>query len=866
MEKTYNFKNEDDIYKQWEESGYFNPDNLPYVGNETFVVPMPPPNATGTLHLGHASMLVYQDIMVRYHRMKGYDTLWLPGTDHAAIATQTKVEKIVLQEEGLTRHQLGREKLLERIEAFVADSRDTIRNQVRKMGSSCDWSRERYTLDEGLNDAVNEIFIRMYNDGLIYQGHRIVHWCPRCQSTLADDEVEYKTEKTPFYYFKYGPVIIGTARPETKFLDKTIIVHPDDERYKDIVGKEIDVPWINGTVKANVIADEASDMELGTGAMTITPAHSFVDFDLAKKYDLPIVQIINEQGEFTEATGEEWAGKNARASRDEIIEKMKAKGLVDHIDEDYEHNLSVCYRCDTPIEPLVSKQWFMDVNKPVLEDNGEKISLKEKSLRVVRNSDIEIIPERFVKQYFHWMENLHDWCISRQIWFGHRIPVYYKKDDPDAKPIAAKKSPGSDYEQDPDTLDTWFSSGLWTFSTLGWPEETPDLKRFHPATVLETGYDILFFWIARMILMTSYAMNDVPFKYVYLHGLVLDDKGEKMSKSKGNIIDPLDMIAEVGTDPLRLSLFMGASPGNNLLLGKDKVNGLRNFVTKIWNIARFIEMNLDKTKKIDEVNVPEAKTLADEWILAQFKMMSQNVEKHIQEFRFSPAAENLYAFTRDDLADWYLEVAKFEKDKHEILSYILVNLLKLWHPFIPYITETIYQELKENYEGEWKDFLMIEQIELPENVHVNEDEIAEFKMFKSHVEQLRFIKSLDAGSNKTVYVGGEEVEKFRGKLELIKSLVRDKNMKLVFEPFEGMTLDNQVSGGGGVQLSLKEIELYRGHQERKVKETDALKKYIEALEKKLSNQGFLENAPKEKIEKDKQSLQVARKKLLAMTD
>ncbi|MFA6436380.1 MAG: valine--tRNA ligase, partial [Candidatus Gracilibacteria bacterium] len=591
IDTAYNAKKvEDALYKKWEKSGGFTPKIDPK--KKPFTIALPPPNATGQLHLGHATMLAIEDIMVRFHRMKGQPTLWLPGTDHAAIATQNKVEKIIA-EEGTNRHEMGRRKFLERVKKYVANSQDTIRNQMRKMGASVDWTRERYTLDDGLSEAVRDAFVKMHHDGLIYRGHRIVNWCPRCASTLADEELEYKEQKTKFYYLKYGPVVIGTARPETKFQDKIIIVHPKDKRYKKWIGKKMMVPWIDGEVEAQFVADETADMKMGTGAMTITPAHSFVDFDLAKKYGFEIVQIIDEQGKITSAGGPHFQGLPVKEAREKVIEALQQKGLVDHIDENYVHNLSVCYRCGTAVEPLVSRQWFVNVTKKI---RGK--SLKDRTLEAVKKGKIKIVPDRFKKVYFHWVENLRDWCISRQIWWGHQIPVWYCEDKKSPKceePIVANKTPekcphckGKNLKQDPDTLDTWFSSGLWTFSTLGWPKKTKDLAYFHPTSVLETGYDILFFWVIRMVLMTTYLTNEIPFETVYLHGLVRDKEGRKMSKSLGNGIDPLDMIEKYGTDAVRLSLVLGSSPGNDMRLYEEKIAGYRNFVNKIWNGARYV--------------------------------------------------------------------------------------------------------------------------------------------------------------------------------------------------------------------------------------------------------------------------------------
>jgi len=683
---------ETQIYRQWEQSGFFNPDNLLKKG-EPFSISLPPPNATGILHLGHAVMIAIQDLMIRYWRLRGRAALWLPGEDHAAIATQNVVEKKLHKEDGKTRYDYGRDEFIKRVNEFIASSRSTIRDQIKAMGASCDWSRERYTLDEGLSRAVREVFVRMYHDGLIYRGKRIVNWCYRCGTTLADDEVEYKEQKTPFYYLKYGPITISTARPETKVLDKVIIVHPDDKRYQGYIGKSFDVPWIDGMVKATVVADKVAEMETGTGAMTITPAHSFVDFELAQKYGFEIVDIIGPDGKLTANAGK-FAGLNVKEARIAILDELKKKDLVEKIDEEYIHNLSICYRCGTPVEPLPSEQWFVAVDKPFKRGLFHRTTLKKLAIAAVSTGKIKIVPERFAKIYDHWMKNLHDWCISRQIWFGHRVPAWKCISCGEwfvgqAKPSTCLKCKASNLEQDPDTLDTWFSSSLWTFSTLGWPDKTKDLATYHPTSVMETGYDILFFWIARMVLMTQYSLGDIPFRTVYLHGLVRDKQGRKMSKSLGNGIDPIAMIDKYGADALRLSMIIGTTPGNDFRLYDEKIAGYRNFVNKLWNIVRFA--NLTAELKIVEIP-PEAKTLADKWILSRFARVADLVTKKIESYSFSEAGEALYEFTWHELADWYLEVAKIEGNKQKILSYLITQLLKLWHPFTPYVTETLWRE------------------------------------------------------------------------------------------------------------------------------------------------------------------------------
>ena len=557
--KAYDAKKyEDKIYKAWEKSGLFSPKIIK--GKKPFVISMPPPNATGQLHLGHAIMLALEDIMIRYNRMQGTPSLWLPGTDHAAIATQNKVEKL-LAEKGITRQDLGREKFLEEVRKFVKNSQGTIRNQIRKMGSSCDWTREKYTMDSDLSEAVSTVFKMMYEDVLIYRVDRIVNWCPRCSSTLADDEVEYKEENGKLYWLKYGPFTLATTRPETKLGDTAVAVHPKDKRYKDMIGKKYMIPGVLGEFEVTVVADEAVDPEFGSGAVKVTPAHSFTDFEIAQRHGIPVKKVINEEGRMMENCGK-YACMTTTECRKAILNDMDKMGLLLKV-EDYLHKLSVCYRCGTVVEPLTSKQWFIDVNKKIKRLNNK--SLKKKSLEVVKNGSIKIIPPRFDKIYFHWMENLRDWCISRQIWWGHRIPVWYCKKcgkefvGGESVKTTTKlkidnhtkctKCGSNEFKQDPDTLDTWFSSGIWTFSTLGWPKKTEDYKYFHPTSVLETGYDILFFWVARMILMTTYATGQIPFENVYLHGLVRDKNGEKMSKSKPETcIDPLDMIEKYGTD------------------------------------------------------------------------------------------------------------------------------------------------------------------------------------------------------------------------------------------------------------------------------------------------------------------------------
>ncbi len=681
------------IYEQWEKSGLFNPDECVKQGvtkkdATPYSIVLPPPNVTGLLHMGHALMLAIQDVLVRYKRMRGYRTLWIPGTDHAAIATQSVVEKQIKKDENKNRHDLGREELLKRIEKFATESHDTIVNQVKTMGASLDWSREAFTLDETRSRAVRTVFKQMYDAGLIYRGHRIVNWDPKGQTTISDDEIVYQEEKTTFYYFKYGPFTIGTARPETKFGDKYVVMHPDDPRYaewKD--GQTFETEWINGPITATVIKDDSIDMAFGTGVMTITPWHSIADFEIAERHELDKEQIINEYGKLLPIAGE-FADMKIAEARPKIVEKLRTKGLVVK-EESYIHNIATAERTSGIIEPQIKLQWFVDVNLKIADRNK---TLKELMLEAVREGKIKIIPEHFEKTYYHWIENLRDWCISRQIWYGHRIPVWYKNED-----IRVGEEPKEDgWTQDEDTLDTWFSSGLWTFSTLGWPEETNDFKTYHPTDVLETGYDILFFWVARMILMTEFTLNTIPFKTVYLHGLVRDAQGRKMSKSLGNNMDPLDITAKYGADACRMALVVGNTPGTDMRISEDKIKGYKHFANKLWNIARFVLANGSAGRTTSNINEGDKK------YLDALDALTIDITKDIEEYRVYMAAEKIYHYAWHELADKILEESKpilagtdesAKQSRSVLLLSLLTRVLKLLHPFMPFVTEEIWQSM-----------------------------------------------------------------------------------------------------------------------------------------------------------------------------
>ncbi|NBV76715.1 valine--tRNA ligase [bacterium] len=691
--------------KLWNESGFTNPDvcvekGVTKANAEGYTIVLPPPNVTGTLHMGHAAMLAVEDILVRYARMQGKRTLWIPGTDSAAIATQSKVEGEIYKKEKLTRYDLGREELLKRVSTFAEESKNTIISQVRAMGASLDWSRYAYTLDEPRYKAVMTAFVRMYELGLIYRGNRIVNWDPKLQTTVSDDEIEYVEQKDPFYYFQYGPFVIGTVRPETKFGDKYVVMHPDDARYAEFKhGQKIDLEWINGPISATVIKDEAAQMEVGSGVMTITPSHSMIDFEIAQRHNLDVEQVIDERGILLPIAGE-FAGQHIKKARAVIVEKLKAKGLVVKVDEAYVHNIATNSRGGGTIEPQIKQQWFVAVNKeftlPHSEiegiASGSKTTLKAMMRHVVETRQIRIAPERFERVYHHWIDNLRDWCISRQIWFGHRIPAWFKGDE-----IRVQvDSPGEGWEQDPDTLDTWFSSGLWTFSTLGWPDNTDDFKRFHPTSVLETGYDILFFWVARMILMSGCLTGQVPFRDVYLHGLVRDGQGRKMSKSLGNIIDPLDMVKKYGADATRLSLIIGAQPGNDLKLSEDRVRGYKHFANKLWNITRFVLESCAGADIKAEMNSE------DSALITEAQLVIAAVSKNMDQFRLDLAADALYHYVWDRFASEIIEASKpilkgedvvVRNSRARALNEILIMSVKALHPFMPFVTETIWQKL-----------------------------------------------------------------------------------------------------------------------------------------------------------------------------
>ncbi len=856
MEKSYESGLwEDQIYKKWEDSGFFNPDNLKLEENApNYCMVLPPPNITAKLHIGHASTIAIEDLFIRFHRMNGYRTLWIPGTDHAAIATQNVVEKKILKEDSKTRHDLGRDLFLEKVWEFLTETQNTILKQTKKMGASIDWSRQAFTLDEKRQRAVKKMFIDMYEAGVIYRGERVINWCPRCKSTLSDDEVEYKEQKTILYTFKYSknfPIAISTTRPETKLGDTAIAVNPKDERYLEFIGKNIKTNFCGQELNIKIIADNNVDINFGTGALGVTPAHSMIDSQIAQKNNLESIKIINEEGLIHDNLGV-FSGKTAQEAKILIVEQLKKENLIIS-EEEIDNNLSICYRCSTPIEPLPSKQWFVDVNKKIAK--LENKSLKEKAIEAGKDGSIKFIPERFTKRYIDWMENLHDWCISRQIWFGHQIPAWYKENK-----IYVGENPPEEkgWEQDSDTLDTWFSSGMWTFSTLNWPEnfinqkKSGDLKKYHPNQMLETGYEIITLWVSRMIMMSFFALNEIPFEKVYLHGMVLDKNGKKMSKSLGNGIDPLDMIKEFGTDALRLSLLIGNTPGNDLRISEDKIASFRNFINKLWNISRFILSNADD---FSDNYSKENLSLGDKWILSRLNKIIKEESINIANYKFTISGEKLREFTWNDLADWYIEVKKFEKNenKNKLLIHILKTVLKLWHPFIPFVTEVIWQEIEK------EKLLLVEKWPNVEDFDFSKDE-NNFELIKeiiTSIRNARFINKIEANKKiKVVIVGAEKEKIIKEQEHLIK------NLKTGIEEIIFSKNNSSIDKKNCILINISEIEIYligaideEKEKERQKKEKERLERGIQLIKERLDNKEFTEKAPKQLVEKEREKLE-----------
>ena len=736
LPKTYDHSQvEDKIYQQWLDSGYFNPDNLPDAKKrEPFTVSLPPPNVTGVLHLGHAFEDSIQDAVIRFERMRGKKALWVPGTDHAAIATQAKFEKEHYKKEKKSRHDYSREDFFGMIQEFALKNQEGILSQLHKLGLSLDWSRLSFTLDEKRELAVRTAFKQMYEAGLIYRAHRVVNWDPKGQTTVSDDEIEHEEGMAKMYTFRYSrefPIAISTTRPETKLGDTAVAVHPDDKRYQQYIGQEFNVDFVGTPLNIKIVADKEVDPLFGTGALGVTPAHSMTDYEIAMRHNLPLKPIINEFAKMT-AGGSEIEGKKTSEAREIIAAKLRDAGLLEK-EENVTQNLSKAQRTGGVIEPLPKLQWFIAVNKNFQDKNGKQTTLKEIMRQAVSSGKIKIMPERFEKIYNHWIDNLRDWCISRQIIYGHQIPVWYQKNLDNGTPKSGslanttpskgvsgremnsaaydshkiycdiKPPQGEGWTQDTDTLDTWFSSGLWTFSTLGWPEQTVDLKTFHPTSVMMPGYEILFFWVARMILMSGFLLNDIPFHKVYLHGIVRDKQGRKFSKSLNNGIDPLEMMEKYGTDALRMALVFGAAPGNDVIFDEQKVKGMKHFGNKLWNIARFVMTNLENYEAGSMNYELQAKTAADTEMVDALKFAIDEVTEGLENFHLHAAAQEIYQFTWHNFADVYIEASKkqltdekLKANTQALLLNSLLIILKLLHPFMPFITEHIWQIIKDH--------------------------------------------------------------------------------------------------------------------------------------------------------------------------
>lgn len=811
---------------------------------ETFSIVMPPPNVTGALHMGHALDNTLQDVLTRWKRMQSYATLWLPGTDHAGIATQIKVEE-KLREEGLSRHDLGREKFLEQVWKWKEKYHDRIVNQLKQLGISCDWSRERFTLDEGCSRAVREVFVRLYEKGLIYQGEYIVNWCPRCQTALSDIEVEHKESDSHLWHIKYpladgsGHVVIATTRPETMLGDTAVAVHPQDERYRELVGKELVLPIVGRRIP--IIADEYVDPKFGTGAVKVTPAHDPNDFEMGLRHNLPQVVVIDTQGKMTEAAGK-YAGKERYQCRKELAAELEELGALVKI-QDHQHAAGHCERCSTVVEPLVSKQWFVKM-KP----------LAEPAIAAVRRGDVRFFPARFAKTYFNWMENIRDWCISRQLWWGHRIPAWYC---PCGETIVAMEEPqvcpkcgGGELTQDTDVLDTWFSSALWPFSTMGWPEQTKDLQNYFPTSVLITGYDIIFFWVARMIFSSLEFTGQAPFKDVYLHGLVRDELGRKMSKSLGNGVDPLDVIREYGADTLRFTLLTGAAPGNDIRFQQDKVEASRNFANKIWNAARFVLMNLEGDP--GPIN-PQELDLPARWILERLNRTIAAVTANLENYELGEAAREIYEFLWNEYCDWYIEAAKLGLADPErramtqaVLKRVLLAAMQLLHPIMPFITEEIWQQLEEGS-------IALSRWPVP----WGEFDGNQFETVRDLVWAVRNIRSelnINPGKKIPAWLYVDSDRDYAQLAPWVCHLARAEELKVFIQGEKPREAVGRTLAFGELLVPLAGVIDIGQEIQRLEKEKAQLDFEVQRLEKKLSNPGFVNKAPREVVEGEREKL------------
>ena len=847
---------EERIYKDWCDKKYFTP--VIDKTKPSYSIVIPPPNITGQLHMGHALDNTLQDILIRYKRMSGYSTLWLPGTDHASIATEAKIVE-AMRKEGLTKEDLGRDKFLERAWDWKRQYGGRIIEQLKKMGSSCDWSRERFTLDEGCSRAVRDVFERLYKKGLIYRGERIINWCPHCKTSISNAEVDYTEQDSHFWHIRYplvgggGYVEVATTRPETMLGDTAVAVNPEDERYKDLIGKYCVLPLVGRRIP--IVADEHAQLDKGTGCVKITPAHDPNDFEVGRRQKLPMEVVLTEDAKITE-NYPKYAGMDRYEARKAIVQDLKDGGYLCEI-EDLKHEVGTCYRCGTTIEPMISLQWFVKMEP-----------LAKPAIEAVRDGRIKFVPERFDKNYFHWMENTQDWCISRQLWWGHRIPAYYC-DECGETVVSAEHTEvcpkcGGHMTQDPDTLDTWFSSALWPFSTMGWPDETEDLKYFYPTNTLVTGYDIITFWVSRMIFSALEYTDNIPFDTVLIHGLVRDAQGRKMSKSLGNGIDPLEIIDKYGADALRFALATGNSPGNDMRFSDEKIEAARNFANKIWNASRFVRMNLT----IDKAELPELSELAleDKWILDRFNALAASVNSALGRYEIGVALSNLYDFAWDVFCDWYIELAKTrlndkESEKNlvaqKVICYVLTGILKLLHPCMPFITEEIYQALPHDCES-----IMIsefptesEALRFPEEAEKMERIIDAITAIRARRSDMNVVPSRKA----KVYIATKYTDSFNADTAIFFQKLASASEVEIAESFDASVISADdavqiITDSAMILLPLSDIIDTEKERARLANELAKLTESAERIEKKLANEGFVAKAPAAVVEGERAKL------------
>ena len=848
LDKQYSPQNvEDRTYKFWCDHKYFhaevNPDKKPY----TIVIP--PPNITGQLHMGHALDETLQDILIRWRRMEGYETLWLPGTDHASIATEAKIVE-AMRKEGINKEEIGREKFLERAWEWKAQYGGRIVEQLKKLGSSCDWDRERFTLDEGCSKAVREVFCKLYDKGLIYRGERIINWCPHCLTSISDAEVEYEDQAGHFWHLRYpfkdgsGYLELATTRPETLLGDIAVAVNPNDERYKDMVGKTLILPIVHREIP--VIADDYVDIEFGTGVVKITPAHDPNDFEVGLRHNLEVINVLTPDAKIVDDYPK-YAGMDRYEARKAIVEDLQAEGALVEI-EDYSHNVGTCYRCGTTVEPRVSKQWFVKMEP-----------LAKPAVEVVRNGEVKFVPERFDKTYFHWMENIKDWCISRQLWWGHRIPAYYCDDCGEVMVSAQEvhtcsKCGGNHVHQDPDTLDTWFSSALWPFSTLGYPDDTKELEYFYPTDTLVTGYDIIFFWVARMIFSGVEHMGQVPFHTVLIHGLVRDAQGRKMSKSLGNGIDPLLVIDQYGADALRFTLATGNAPGNDMRFSDEKVKASRNFANKLWNAARFVLMYLGNDYSYP--GLPKDLAIEDKWILSKVNTLAKEVTDNLERFELGIAVAKLYDFIWDVFCDWYIEIAKIRLQSGEgsdtakaVLVYVLTDILKLLHPFMPFITEEIYQAIPHDTES-----IMISKWPEYDPTLSFADEEAQMEKIMDAIRAIRNRRAemnIPPSKKSKVYVETAFADVFAVGSEFIKRLAYASDVEIADAFGDLGNTVTIVTNDAKIYIPLGDLVDFEAEAKRLQKELAAAEEKLAFINKKLDNPGFVNKAPEKVVQQNR---------------